>query len=62
LVDNKSYLNSVRENEYAKPWRNKLTTSKRVSVPKKVHDLEEIKSKFKSIAGKIQGCEKVNTV
>ena len=36
--DNKSYLTTVMENEYFKPWKQSQLPTKRVSVPKKNTD------------------------
>lgn len=52
--DNKTYLNSVREVEYAKPWREATQTKKRVPVPKKIPDLVAGSNSKKSVAGNIQ--------
>lgn len=49
--DNKTYLNSVREVEYAKPWREATQTKKRVPVPKKIPDLLTGSNSKKSVAG-----------
>jgi len=46
----------VRENEYAKPWREATQTQKRVPVPKKIPDLVAGSNIKKSTAGNKQ-CE-----
>ena len=49
------YLNSVRENEYAKPWR-EATQTKRVPVSKKIAELVAGSNSKKSTASNTQ-CE-----
>lgn len=36
LGDNKACLNSVRENEYARPWKETARSERKVPVPKKL--------------------------